>query len=105
DLRRGLGRLQAAEFLYETSLFPEPEYTFKHALTHEVAYGRFLHERRHPLHALLVEALEPLHGDRLAEQLEPLAHHAYRGEQWEKAVRYARLAGDEDGALSAQRQV
>ena len=31
--------LQAAEFLYETSLFPDLEYTFKHALTHEVAYG------------------------------------------------------------------
>ena len=39
ELRRGLARLQAAEFLYETSLFPELEYTFKHALTHEVAYG------------------------------------------------------------------
>jgi tetratricopeptide (TPR) repeat protein len=105
DLRHGLGRLQAAEFLYETSLFPEPEYTFKHALTHEVAYGSLLHERRHTLHARLVEALETLHGDRLAEQLEPLAHHAYRGEQWEKAVRYARLAGDEAGARSAHRQV
>src|SRR5262249_46482595 len=35
-LRQGLGRLQAAEFLYETSLFPDLEYTFKHALTHEV---------------------------------------------------------------------
>jgi predicted ATPase len=29
--------LQAAELLYETSLFPECAYTFKHALTHEVA--------------------------------------------------------------------
>ena len=38
ELRRALGHLQAAEFLYETSLFPELEYTFKHALTHEVAY-------------------------------------------------------------------
>ena len=38
-LRRGLSHLQAAEFLYETSLFPDLEYTFKHALTHEVAYG------------------------------------------------------------------
>jgi predicted ATPase len=38
-LRRGLMALQAAVFLHETSLFPEPEYTFKHALTHEVAYG------------------------------------------------------------------
>ena len=31
--------LQAAEFLYEARLFPDLEYTFKHALTHEVAYG------------------------------------------------------------------
>jgi class 3 adenylate cyclase len=36
-LHRGLAHLQAAEFLYETSLFPEHVYTFKHALTHEVA--------------------------------------------------------------------
>ena len=42
DLRRGLARLQSAEFLYETSLFPELEYTFKHALTHEVTYGSAL---------------------------------------------------------------
>ena len=35
---RSLATLQAAEFLYETRLFPEHEYTFKHALTHEVAY-------------------------------------------------------------------
>jgi class 3 adenylate cyclase/tetratricopeptide (TPR) repeat protein len=105
DLRRGLARLQAAEFLYETSLFPEPEYTFKHALIHEVAYGSLLHERRRTLHAQIVGTLEAVHGDRLHEQLEPLAHHAYRGEQWEKAVRYARLAGDEAGARSAHRQV
>ena len=45
-LYRSLGELQAAEFLYETSLFPERAYTFKHALTHEVAYGSLLHERR-----------------------------------------------------------
>jgi class 3 adenylate cyclase len=44
-LHRGLAHLQAAEFLYETRLFPEPEYTFKHALTHEVAYGSLLLER------------------------------------------------------------
>src|SRR5205807_2247240 len=39
ELRRGLAHLQAAEFLYETTLFPDLEYTFKHALTHDVAYG------------------------------------------------------------------
>ena len=52
------------EFLYETSLFPEPDYTFKHALTHEVAYGSLLQERRRVLHARIVEALEVLAGDR-----------------------------------------
>jgi class 3 adenylate cyclase len=41
-LAEGLARLQAAEFLYEASLFPDAAYTFKHALTHEVAYGSLL---------------------------------------------------------------
>jgi len=86
-LHGALAHLQAAEFLYETCLFPEHEYTFKHALTHEVAYGGLLQERRRALHARIVEALEALTGDRLAEQVERLAHHALRGEVWDKAHR------------------
>ena len=54
ELRRELGQLQAAEFVYETRLFPDLEYTFKHALTHEVAYGSILQERRRALHARIV---------------------------------------------------
>ena len=92
-LHRGLAHLQAAEFLYETRLFPEPEYTFKHALTHEVAYGSLLLERRRGLHARLVEALEALAPDRMAEQVDRLAHHALRGEVWDKAVPYCQQAG------------
>ncbi|HSF31586.1 MAG TPA: adenylate/guanylate cyclase domain-containing protein [Candidatus Tectomicrobia bacterium] len=92
-LHRGLAHLQAAEFLYETRLFPEQEYTFKHALTHEVAYGSLLQERRRALHARIVEALEALVPDRAAEQVERLAHHALRGEVWDKAVTYCRQAG------------
>ena len=45
-LRLGLAHLQAAELLYETRLFPEIEYTFKHALTQQVAYTTLLQERR-----------------------------------------------------------
>jgi class 3 adenylate cyclase/tetratricopeptide (TPR) repeat protein len=92
-LHRGLAYLQAAEFLYETRLFPEPEYTFKHALTHEVAYGSLLLERRRVLHARLVEALEALAPERVGEQVERLAHHALRGEVWDKAVTYCQQAG------------
>ena len=70
--------LQTAEFLYEARLFPDVEYTFKHALTHEVAYGGVLQERRRALHAAILEALERLHADRLGEHVEVLAHHAVR---------------------------
>jgi predicted ATPase len=52
-----LARLHAAEFLYETRMFPDAVYTFKHALTHEVAYASLLHERRRTLHARAVEAI------------------------------------------------
>jgi predicted ATPase len=92
-LHRGLAHLQAAEFLYETRLFPESEYTFRHALTHEVAYNSLLLERRRGLHARLVEALEALAPERVAEQIERLAHHALRGEVWDKAVTYGQQAG------------
>ena len=93
DLHRGLDHLQAAEFLYETRLFPEREFTFKHALTHEVAYGSLPHERRRVLHARILEALEQLAAERLAEQVERLALHALRGEVWDKAVTYGQQAG------------
>jgi tetratricopeptide (TPR) repeat protein len=104
ELRRGLTHLQAAEFLYETSLFPDLEYTFKHALTHEVAYGSLLHERQRALHARIVEAIETLYPDRLIEQIERLAHHAARGEVWGKALTYLRQAGAKADARSANRE-
>jgi predicted ATPase len=104
ELRRGLTRLQAAEFLYETSLFPDLEYTFKHALTHEVAYGSVLQERRRGLHARIVEAIERLYPDRLAEQVERIAHHSSRAELWEKAVEYFHQAGAKSAARSANRE-
>ena len=92
-LHRDLAHLQGREFLYETHLFPDQVYTFKHALSREVAYGSLLHERRRGLHARIVEALEALTGERVAEQMERLAHHALRGEVWDKAVAYGRRAG------------
>jgi class 3 adenylate cyclase/tetratricopeptide (TPR) repeat protein len=100
-LHRGLAHLQAAEFLYETRLFPEQDYTFKHALTHEVAYGSLLLERRRGLHARLVEALEALAPERVAEHVERLAHHALRGEVWDKALAYCQQAGEKALARSA----
>jgi len=104
-LHAHLAHLQAAEFLYEAALFPDLEYTFKHALTHEVAYGGLLKERRRVVHAQVVEAMEmSLRDDRLAEQVDRIAYHALRGELWEKALSYFRQAGDRAFAHSAHRE-
>ena len=104
ELRAGLARLQAAELLLEARLFPDLEYTFKHALTHDVAYESLLHDRRRILHAAVVTALERLHAGRLGEHAEHLAHHARRAEVWDKAAPFLREAGRKAFARSANRE-
>jgi tetratricopeptide (TPR) repeat protein len=69
-----------------------------------VAYGSLLQERRRTLHTRIVEALEALYADRLAEQVDQLAHHALRGEVWDKAVAYCRQAGARATTHSAYRE-
>ena len=101
EMRAAIGRLQTAEFLCESRLFPELEYTFKHALTHEVTYGGLVQERRGVLHAAIVDAIERLNAERLDEHVERLAHHALRGGLREKAVHYLRQAGLKATARSA----
>ncbi len=99
-VHRGLERLQAAEFLYETHVGPHPEYTFKHVLTHDVTYDTLGPDRRRLLHARVVEATERLYADRLTEHVERLAHHAVEGGLSEKAVSYQRQAGLKAAARS-----
>jgi class 3 adenylate cyclase/tetratricopeptide (TPR) repeat protein len=101
DLRQGLAHLQAAEFLYEAHLFPELEYTFKHALTHEVAYASLVQERRLALHLRILETLERRHADQPSEEVERLARHALGAEAWDKAATYLRQAGQRTMARSA----
>ena len=103
-LRAACARLRGAEFLYETSAAPEPEYTFRHALTHEVAYASVPAEQRQALHAQIVEAIEQRYPDRLADHVERLAHHAVLGEVWGRAVGYLRQAAARATARSANRE-
>ncbi len=104
DLQFYLTHLQAAEFLYESNLFPELEYTFKHALTNEVAYGALIQDRKLSLHAKVISALESIFGDNLQDHIESLAHHAYRGEVWEKAVGYSWQSGKKASQRSANQE-
>jgi transcriptional regulator with AAA-type ATPase domain/tetratricopeptide (TPR) repeat protein len=103
-LRSGLATLQAAELLYEARVVPDLEYTFKHALTHEVAYGGVPPDQRRGLHRRIVEAIEALSGERLGEHAERLAHHALRGELWDKAATHFRQAGLRAAAQAAYRE-
>jgi tetratricopeptide (TPR) repeat protein len=104
DLRESLAALEAAELLRETRLVPEVELTFKHALTHEVAYGTLSADGRRALHARVVEVLEPAQAERPAELVERLAHHAFAAELWAKAVDYGRQAGARAAWRSAHRE-
>ena len=92
ELDRSLKRLGKAAFLDIASVSP-PSHTFKHVLTHEVAYASLLRGQRKLLHAKSLEAIERLYSERLAENLESLARHALHGENWKKAVTYLRQAG------------
>ena len=96
-----LSHLQEAEFIYEQPAFPEVEYTFKHALTQEVAYTSLLMERRRGLHERTAGAMESLFKDRLEDAYSELAHHYSRGGNTGKAVEYLRLAGQQAMKQSA----
>ena len=88
-----LKSLQAGEFIYEQPALGETEYTFKHALTQEVAYNSVLMERRRFLHERTGEAIEALFKDRIDHHLAELAHHYSRSANTRKAVDYLFRAG------------
>ncbi len=96
-----LSHLQAAEFIYEQPAFPEVEYTFKHALTQEVAYNSVLQGRRRSLHERTAQAIEALYHTRLEDHYGDLAHHYSRSGNTEKAVEYLGLAGQQAVQRSA----
>jgi predicted ATPase len=101
DVQCSLAHLQAAEFLYETRLFPELAYTFKHALTQEVAYNAILLERRKGLHERVAQSIEGLFAERLQEHYHTLAHHYSRSGNTSKAIDYLHRAGQQAVERSA----
>ena len=101
ELYRLLASLQRKEFLYEQPAFPEVEYSFKHALTQEVAYGTVLQERRKALHKRTAQAIEALYGERVEEHYSDLAYHYSRSGNTEKAIEYLHRAGQQAVQRSA----
>jgi class 3 adenylate cyclase/tetratricopeptide (TPR) repeat protein len=82
-----LDTLEKADFLRKVTRVGS-DYSFKHELTREVAYGTMLLGLRRQLHAKAVEIIESRFADRLDEHIDRLANHAFMAELWEKAVPY-----------------
>ncbi len=101
ELDRMLGDLQLSEFIYEQPALPEVEYSFKHALTLEVAYNSVLTERRRALHERIGAAIESIYAGRLDDHLAELAHQYHRAGNPEKAIEYLRRAGEQAAAQGA----
>src|SRR5262245_61688798 len=93
EVQAGLAALQAAEFLYETQLLPDVIYTFKHALTRQVAVQSVLHRTRHELHRQIADVLETQFASTVESQPERLAHHYTEAGLGDQAVTYWQRAG------------
>ncbi len=101
ELEPRLSALQAREFIYEQPAAASVEYTFKHALTQEVAYNSLLIERRKLLHERAAMTIQSLHADRLDDHLGELAHHYSCSANTHKAVHFLGRAGRQAAARSA----
>jgi tetratricopeptide (TPR) repeat protein len=101
ELAPMLSNLQASEFIYEQPAFPENEYTFKHALTQEVAYDSVLMQRRRVIHERAATALEEMFASTLDDHVAELAHHYGRSANATKAIEYLSRAAEQAGARSA----
>ena len=88
QLSEQLEQLEAADFIYRTTIAAGAEYFFKHELTREVAYNSILIARRRMLHGRALQVIEANFANRLDENIDRLAEHAFSGELWEKAVPY-----------------
>jgi adenylate cyclase len=111
DLAAALRALAAAELVFEHTAHPVAEYTFKHPLTQEVAYGTQLAARRSLLHADVARALEREVDEASAEQAALIAYHweragaAWEAAQWHHRAAHALVGTDTREALVRLRRV
>jgi class 3 adenylate cyclase/tetratricopeptide (TPR) repeat protein len=90
---QALSALVAAEFLFEASLYPNLEYSFKHPLTQEVAQNSQLRERKVSVHAAVAQTLEET-GDSQEERAGEIAQHWEEAEDSERAAHWYRRAAE-----------
>jgi class 3 adenylate cyclase/tetratricopeptide (TPR) repeat protein len=75
ELDSSLERLVEAELITKTEVYPLACYAFRHPLTHEVALGALLSERRRELHRRAALAIAELNAERTGEVAALIAQH------------------------------
>src|SRR5499433_3709130 len=103
-LRDSLNQLRSAEFVYETSTFPDSVYTFRHALTQAVIYTSLPEPARRALHSRIFATMQRLWREPFGELADRFAHHAFQGQVWDKAAALLADAGERAFARSANRE-
>ena len=95
QLDDALAQLVHAELIFRRGTPPDAEYTFKHALVQDAAYGTLLRSRRQQLHARIAATLEDHFPEIVAAQPALLARHCAEAGLAEKAVVYWLKAGQQ----------
>jgi tetratricopeptide (TPR) repeat protein len=101
QLDSALVQLVDAELMFRHGTSLNAEYTFKHALIQDTAYGTLLRTRRHQLHARIASTLEGHFPEVVAAHPAVLARHFAEAGQAEKAAGYWLKAGQQTMARSA----
>ena len=83
-----------SELIYESGIYPQSRYIFKHALTQEVTYNSLLFKKRKEIHQEIGKTIESLYSHKLDDLYEVLAYHYSNSTSHEKAIYYLEMAGD-----------
>jgi tetratricopeptide (TPR) repeat protein len=95
QLDDALAQLVDAELIFRRGTPPDAEYTFKHALVQDAAYGTLLRSRRQALQARIVATLERQFPEIVATQPTLLARHCSEAGLDAKAINYWRTGGQQ----------
>src|SRR5262249_29181242 len=88
QLDDALTQLERAELVFRRVTAPDAEYTFKHALVQDAAYGTLLRSRRRHLHRRIAEVIEKRFPERVGTEPALLAHHFTEAGLAERAIGY-----------------
>ena len=104
-LNTSLVGLQQHEIVRETQRVPELGYSFRHALMQEVCYQSLSARARRQYHCKIAEYLcEAASRRELESQFPLIAHHAFTGQDWRRALQYQLLAGQQAQRLYANHE-